>query len=42
LHRRRGNDREDQWPSTFENRDSMAADALVMTVFMGDLLQVNG
>ena len=34
THRRHGNDREDQWPSAFENRDGMAVDALVMTVFM--------
>jgi hypothetical protein len=26
--------RANQWPSTFDNRDSMAIDALVMTVFM--------
>src|ERR1700758_562486 len=34
THRRRGSDREDQWPSALENRDGMAVDALVMTVFM--------
>jgi hypothetical protein len=26
----RGRDREDQWPSAFENRDGMAVDALAM------------
>jgi len=39
-HRRCWRDRKDQWPRTFDNRDSMAADALAMAVFMGDLLQV--
>jgi len=33
-HRRRRRDREDQRPKTYENRDGMAVDALVMTVFM--------
>jgi hypothetical protein len=33
-HRRRRRDRKDQWPKTFENRDGMAVDALMMTVFM--------
>jgi len=33
-HRRVGGDREDQWPSTFENRDVTAVDALAKWVSM--------
>jgi hypothetical protein len=34
MHRRVGGDREDQWPSTFEDRDGTAVDALVVRISM--------
>ncbi len=41
-HRGCARDREDQWWSTFENRDGMAVDALAMRVSMATSCRWNG